>query len=68
MDAFFLVTVKPKCEVRHNDDSIVKLLTFLYLLEFLVRLHMPNICLIKPALLYHDLCMDLIDILIKGKK
>lgn len=24
MDAFFLVTVKPQCEVRHNDDSICK--------------------------------------------
>jgi len=30
----------------------VKLLTFLYLLIFLLRIHMPNICLIKPALFY----------------
>lgn len=26
MDAFFLVTVKPKCEVRHNNDSICKVI------------------------------------------
>lgn len=63
MDAvFFLLLSNQNVKSGTIMTVSVKLLTFLYLLEFLVRLHMSNICLIKPVLLYHDLCMDLIDI------